>query len=123
MAEPLKVMNNNRYLVFYDNGDPANYVQHKDLRVVVQQSPQVWKDVLETSREFIKQYMENYPERAMVKLTEGQKVKLECEGKWWVAKVVKVDASLVFLMFDRDRRTEWVYRGSSRLGPLFIEMH
>ena len=49
MAEPLKVMNNNRYLVFYDNGDPANYVQHKDLRVVVQQSPQVWKDVLEKS--------------------------------------------------------------------------
>ena len=42
-------MNNNRYLVFYDNGDPANYVQHKDLRVVVQQSPQVWKDVLEKS--------------------------------------------------------------------------
>ena len=26
------------------------------------------------------------------------------------------------MIFDADKRTEWIYRGSTRLGPLFTEM-
>lgn len=58
----------------------------------------------------------------MVKLQPGQMVKTEWKGKWWLARVMQVDASLVQMHFDADRRTEWIYRGSTRLGPLFIEV-
>ena len=51
-----------------------------------------------------------------------QVVKTEWDGKWWITRVIVVDASLVKLMFDADGRTEWIYRGSTRLGPLFTEM-
>lgn len=43
-------------------------------------------------------------------------------GKWWIARVVEVDGSLVKMHFDADGRTEWIYRGSTRLGPLYAEL-
>lgn len=58
----------------------------------------------------------------MVKLQPDQMVKTEWKGKWWLAKVVQVDASLVQMHFNADNRTEWIYRGSTRLGPLYIEV-
>lgn len=58
----------------------------------------------------------------MVKLQPGQMVKTEWKGKWWLAKVIQVDASLVQMHFNADKRTEWIYRGSTRLGPLFLEV-
>lgn len=70
----------------------------------------------------MKKYLESYPERPMVKLQPDQMVKTEWKGKWWLAKVMQVDASLVQMHFNADRRTEWIYRGSTRLGPLFIEI-
>lgn len=70
----------------------------------------------------MKKYLESYPERPMVKLQTGQVVKTEWKGKWWLARVVQVDASLVQMYFDADKRTEWIYRGSTRLGPLFLEI-
>ena len=38
------------------------------------------------------------------------------------ARVTEVDASLVQLFFESDKRTEWIYRGSTRLEPLFTEL-
>jgi len=32
---------------------------------------------------------------------------------------MEVDASLVKMYFQADKRTEWIYRGSTRLEPLF----
>lgn len=37
-------------------------------------------------------------------------------------RVLEVDASLVKVHFDADRRTEWIYRGSTRLGPMYQEL-
>ncbi|RUS84016.1 hypothetical protein EGW08_008238, partial [Elysia chlorotica] len=37
----------------------------------------------------------------------------------WTSKVVETDASLVKMYFQADKRTEWIYRGSTRLEPLF----
>jgi len=85
-------------------------------------SPGVWDDIPSESRDFVKKYLESYPERPMVKLQSGQMVKTEWKGKWWLARVLQVDASLVQMYFDADGRSEWIYRGSTRLGPLFIEM-
>ena len=60
----------------------------------------------------------------MVRLQEGQKVTTEWNGLWLLAKVDRVDASLVRMLFEVDGRRwpEWIYRGSTRLEPLFKEM-
>jgi len=121
VAEPPKVINKNRYLVFFDDGY-ASYIPHQDIRVVCKSSANVWDDIHPNSKDFIKKYLDQYPERPMVKLTTGQVVKTEWDGKWWITRVLQVDASLVRLVFDADKRTEWIYRGSTRLGPLFTEM-
>ena len=95
IAEPPKSLNRNRYLVFFDDGY-ANYIYHENLRLVCSQtSPQVWADVHQRSQEFVKTYLERYPERPMVKLNPGQQVKAESGGSWLATRVVKVDASLV----------------------------
>lgn len=36
--------------------------------------------------------------------------------------MVEVDGSLVKMSFDADGRTEWIYRGSTRLHPLYNEL-
>lgn len=110
-----------RYLVFFDDGY-ASYISHKDIRVVCYQSPvAVWDDVDPNSREFIQKYLKQYPDRPMVKLAIGQVVRTEWNTSWWHAQVEAVDASLVKLFFHTNGHREWVYRGSTRLGPLFLE--
>ncbi|XP_034935600.1 histone-lysine N-methyltransferase eggless [Chelonus insularis] len=121
IAEPPKATNKYRYLIFFDDGY-AQYVSHKYIFVVSESSPRVWEDIPIESRDFVKKYLENYPERPMVKLQKDQVVKTEWNGKWWIAKVIQVDASLVQMHFDADGRTEWIYRGSTRLGPLYLEL-
>ncbi|KAL6259594.1 hypothetical protein P5V15_009511 [Pogonomyrmex californicus] len=121
IAETPKSINKYRYLVFFDDGY-AQYVTHNDIFLVLETSSRIWEDIPIESREFVKKYLESYPERPMVKLQPGQMVKTEWKGKWWLARVVLVDASLVQMHFDADGRTEWIYRGSTRLGPLYIEV-
>ncbi|XP_058793331.1 histone-lysine N-methyltransferase eggless isoform X2 [Phymastichus coffea] len=121
IAEPPKIVNKFRYLIFFDDGY-AQYVKHKDIYLVCDSSPRVWEDIPMESRDFVKKYLESYPERPMVKLQQGQVVKTEWNGKWWIARVREVDASLVQMHFDADNRTEWIYRGSARLGPLYLEL-
>lgn len=121
VAEPPKVMNNYRYLIFFDDGY-AQYVNHSETRVVCYSSREVWEDVHPDSKDFIKNYIKQYPERPMVKLHKGHIVKTEWNGKWWIARVMEVDASLVKMYFHADKRTEWIYRGSTRLEPLYSEL-
>ncbi|XP_076233694.1 SET domain bifurcated histone lysine methyltransferase eggless [Calliopsis andreniformis] len=121
IAEPPKATNKYRYLVFFDDGY-AQYVEHRYIYLVAEACNKVWEDIPNESRDFVKKYIESYPERPMVKLQTGQIVKTEWNGKWWIARVVQVDASLVQMHFDADGRTEWIYRGSARLGPLYLEL-
>ena len=127
IAEPPKAMNKHRYLVFFDDGY-ASYVKHQDIRVVCQQTEingnisGVWDDIHPNSKEFIKKYLIQYPERPMVRLMQNQTVRTEWEGSWWYTKVEAVDASLVKLIFHVNGRKESVYRGSTRLEPLYLEM-
>lgn len=58
----------------------------------------------------------------MLKLLRGQTFKTELCGKWLQSTVKMIDCSLVQMQFENDGRTEWIYRGSARLGPLFSEM-
>ncbi len=121
VAEPPKNMNRFRYLIFFDDGY-ASYIPHDEIRVVARQSKDVWDDVHVNSKEFVRKYLLQYPERPMVKMTVGQVVRTEWEGRWLVTRVQEVDASLVRLRFEVDGRVENIYRGSTRLGPLFMEL-
>ncbi|KAG7295605.1 hypothetical protein JYU34_021874 [Plutella xylostella] len=121
IAEMPNPVNSYRYLVFFDDGY-AQYVSHGDVRVVCECSSLVWEEVHPFSREFVRQYLRAYPERPMVRLHEGQSLKTEWNGKWWISKVLKTDASLVQVYFEADNRSEWIYRGSTRLAPLYLEL-
>ena len=69
------------FLVFFDDGY-ASYIKHEDIRVVCQQTENaVWEDVHSNSRDFVKKYLQQYPERPMVKLSLQQNVSVELEGK------------------------------------------
>lgn len=120
VAEPPNMLNNFRYLIFFDNGC-AQYRQHQDIRLIARSAAlhYVWKDVEENSQDFIKSYLEKYPERQMVKLTNQHSVRAEHQGQWQMAKVLEVDASLVKLYFTDFKFSEWIYRGSSRLYNIF----
>ncbi|XP_052229285.1 histone-lysine N-methyltransferase SETDB1-like isoform X4 [Dreissena polymorpha] len=118
IAEAPNGRNDLRYLVFFDDGY-AQYCSAKDIHKVFYQSRDVWEDIHPDSQDFVKDYLAQYPERPMVRLHKGQTVKTEWKGKWWVAKVEEVDASLVLMYFPADKRGEWIYRGSTRLEPLY----
>lgn len=121
IAEPPKNMNRYRYLVFFDDGY-AQYVKHTEVYLVCAASKDVWEDIHPDARDFVKGYLMQYPERPMVKLQKDQVIKTEWNGQWWSARVMAIDASMVKMFFDADQRTEWIYRGSRRLGPLFNEL-
>lgn len=118
VAEVPTVANKYKYLIFFDDGY-AQYVIHRDIRVVTDASALPWEDVCSDSRDFIKEYVQMYPERPMVRLQRWNNVKTEWNGKWWRAQVIEVEGSLVKMFFPTDGRTEWIYRGSTRLSPLF----
>ncbi len=46
-------------------------------------------------------------------------VKTELNGRWLVGRVDLVDASLAHIFFVVEGRHEWIYRGSTRLQPLY----
>ncbi|XP_037949862.1 histone-lysine N-methyltransferase eggless [Teleopsis dalmanni] len=122
IAEPLKPSNKYRYLIFYDDGY-TQYVQHKDVRLVCHTSENVWEDVHPASREFIQKYLTQYSiNRPMVQTHKGQNMNTESNGKWIYARVMDIDCSLVLMQFEGAKsHTEWIYRGSLRLGPVFKE--
>ncbi|XP_047542630.1 histone-lysine N-methyltransferase SETDB1-B isoform X2 [Vanessa atalanta] len=121
VAEIPNPVNSYRYLIFFDDGY-AQYAQHAQTRLVCECSCFVWEEVHPYSREFVRQYLFAYPERPMVRLHAGQNLKTEWRGKWWSSRVVRVDASLVEVQFLRRDRREWIYRGSTRLAPLYLEL-
>lgn len=87
------------------------------------QSTDVSDDVHENSKEFIRDYLKEYPNRQMVKCIKKQLIRAELNNKWELARVMTVDASLVQLKFLDIKHTEWLYRGSNRLGPLQIKIN
>ena len=120
IAEPLKSINNHRYLIFLDDGGSA-YVSHCNARAIVVQSPDVWNDVGEMNKEYVHEYLQQYPERPMLRLSVGQSVKTEVEGIWLDARVLKIDCSLALLSMKNGLHTEWLYRGSTRFEPLYSQ--
>lgn len=119
VAEMPSNKNRMRFLIFFDDGY-ASYVGLRDLYPVCRPLSRTWEDIEDAScREFIEEYITAYPSRPMVLLKEGQLIKTEWEGTWWKSRVEEVEGSLVKILFLDDKRSEWIYRGSTRLEPMF----
>lgn len=80
VGEPPYAANRYRYLVFFDDGY-AQYVDHKNIFVTFKASDNVWEDINEQNRDFIRKYLQTYPERSMVKLMRRQTIQVEYNGK------------------------------------------
>uniref|UniRef100_A0A7N6AQ22 [histone H3]-lysine(4) N-trimethyltransferase n=1 Tax=Anabas testudineus TaxID=64144 RepID=A0A7N6AQ22_ANATE len=119
VAEMPNNKNRMRFLIFFDDGY-ASYVTLPELHPVCRPLKHTWEDIEDAScRDFIEEYITAYPSRPMVLLKVGQIIKTEWEGTWWKSKVEEVDGSLVKILFLDDKRSEWIYRGSTRLEPMF----
>ncbi|XP_054035554.1 histone-lysine N-methyltransferase SETDB1 [Dryobates pubescens] len=133
VAETPNVKNKDRFLIFFDDGY-ASYVKEWELYPVCRPLKKAWEDIEDVScRDFIEEYITAYPNRPMVLLKAGQLIKTEWEGTWWKSRVEEVDGSLVKILFmvgelppppaasplQDDKRCEWIYRGSTRLEPMF----
>ncbi|XP_027142769.1 histone-lysine N-methyltransferase SETDB1-B isoform X2 [Larimichthys crocea] len=119
VAEMPNNKNRMRFLIFFDDGY-ASYVTLPELYPVCRPLQRTWEDIEDAScRDFIEEYITAYPSRPMVLLKVAQIIKTEWEGTWWKSKVEEVDGSLVKILFLDDKRSEWIYRGSTRLEPMF----
>ncbi|XP_065516364.1 histone-lysine N-methyltransferase SETDB1 isoform X1 [Lathamus discolor] len=119
VAETPNVKNKDRFLIFFDDGY-ASYVKEWELYPICRPLKKTWEDIEDvSSRDFIEEYITAYPNRPMVLLKSGQLIKTEWEGTWWKSRVEEVDSSLVRILFLDDKRCEWIYRGSTRLEPMF----
>ncbi|NWR80481.1 SETB1 methyltransferase, partial [Centropus unirufus] len=119
VAETPNIKNKDRFLIFFDDGY-ASYVKEWELYPVCRPLQKTWEDIDDvSSRDFIEEYITAYPNRPMVLLKTGQLIKTEWEGTWWKSRVEEVDGSLVKILFLDDKRSEWIYRGSTRLEPMY----
>ncbi|XP_026140399.1 histone-lysine N-methyltransferase SETDB1-B isoform X2 [Carassius auratus] len=119
VAEMPNSKNRMRFLIFFDDGY-ASYVGLPELYPICRPLKKTWEDIEDAScRDFIEEYVTSYPNRPMVLLKPGQIIKTEWEGTWWKSRVEEVDGSLVKMLFMDDKRSEWIYRGSTRLEPMF----
>lgn len=119
VAEMPNSKNRMRFLIFFDDGY-ASYVGLPELYPICRPLKKTWEDIEDAScKDFIEEYITSYPNRPMVLLKPGQIIKTEWEGTWWKSRVEEVDGSLVKMLFLDDKRSEWIYRGSTRLEPMF----
>ena len=68
-------------------------------------------------RGFIREYIQQIPNKFMITLKEGDKVRTKLHGKWVEAEVNDIDGSLAQMVFPGDI-CEWLYRGSIRFEPM-----
>lgn len=106
-------------MVFFDNGG-AQYVYHENIRQVYHQSMPIHYDVHEKSKHLVSHYFNTYPMTMALKCSINSSVLAKLNNEWYIAKVLKLDSSLVqlkFLGLDYEH-IEWLYIGSLRLKSL-----
>lgn len=123
IAEPLSFYTHFRYLVFFDDGW-VQYVQHENTRVVCECTENVWELIEEPgAKTFIEGYVKELKKkRPIMQVRKGLRIKTEFAGKWYDAIVNATDDSLVQMFFEEHKRYEWIYRGSTRLFPLYKKL-
>ncbi|KAM8767872.1 histone-lysine N-methyltransferase SETDB1-A isoform 1-T1 [Acanthopagrus schlegelii] len=115
VAELPNRKNRMRFLVFMDDQIPI-YVGLPCLHLVCRPLADPLDDILdENHRNFIKLYLEAQPYPPQTQYRVGQIINAEFEGFLQKCEVLKVDCSLMQVVFQRDKHKEWIYRGSIRL--------
>lgn len=122
IGEKLSKYNNFRYLVFCDYGQ-VHYSSPDSVREVAEASSCVWEDVHENLRQFIKDYLQSQMKRsrALLNARKNQNIQTEKNGIWIQAIVADIDCSVIKMVFQNDNSHEWLYRGSKRFGPIYIQ--
>lgn len=122
IGEKLSKYNNQRYLVFCDYGQ-VQYISADCVREIAEVSPNVWEDVHENLKQFIFDYLQSQTQRqrALLNIRKQQRVPTERNGGWKNATVIDIDCSVVKMFFPDENVSEWLYRGSKRLGPLYSQ--
>lgn len=124
VGEKLTNYNKRRYLIFCDYGQ-VKYCAPCDVREVWETSQNVWEDVHKNLSQFIKDYLTSRREvnksRAMLNLIVGSKILVEQSSDWRQAIVQEVDCSLAKISFPHNKSSEWIYRGSKRLHPIYMQ--
>lgn len=124
VGEKLTNYNQRRYLIFCDYGQ-VKYCAPNDVREVTESSENVWEDVHKNLSQFIRDYLVSRREvnksRAMLNLSPGSKILVEQSSDWRQAIVQNVDCSLAKIYFPHNKSSEWLYRGSKRLHPIYMQ--
>lgn len=123
IGESVCASNNYEYLIFFDNGH-AQYVRPSHVRVVEENDR--WQHVHENAKQFMKYRFEGVSandqnvDLPIVSEECGTEMKVEYNGKWQQARIVATRGeSLIQILFKDIKRSEWLYRGSPRLGPIW----
>lgn len=122
IAEAPREINRFRYLVFFDDGY-AQYVKPHEVFPICESSSDVWLDVHKNVQEFVQDYIVTFPNRHMIRAGVGSTFTVELNGEWLLARIAEIDSSLLKMHYlkrnDGGSQYEWIYRGSTRLGPLY----
>ncbi|KAF7657459.1 hypothetical protein LDENG_00026560 [Lucifuga dentata] len=117
LAELPSRNNRCRFLVFLDDHTPM-YVGLPLLHLVCRPLREVLDDIPDmTHRNFMKEYIRNWPYPHISYYNVGQIVNADCNGEMKKCEVQVLDCSLIHVIFQEDRHEEWIYRGSIRLQP------
>lgn len=115
--------NNYEYLVFFDNGR-ALYVSPSLVRVV--NGEDKWSHVHQNARKFMEYLFEGTEPNGeqkklpIIKDALDTRMTVECNGKWKFGKIANTQGRLLIqIEYEGYDRTEWLYRGSPRLGPIW----
>ncbi|XP_030267908.1 histone-lysine N-methyltransferase SETDB1-A isoform X2 [Sparus aurata] len=115
VAELPNRKNRMRFLVFMDDQIPV-YVGLPCLHLVCRPLADPLDDILdENHRNTVKMYLEAQPYPPVTQYRVGQMINAEFEGFLQKCEVLKVDCSLMQIVFQKDKHKEWIYRGSFRL--------
>ncbi|XP_014910137.1 histone-lysine N-methyltransferase SETDB1-B-like isoform X1 [Poecilia latipinna] len=123
MAELPSRKNRMRFLVYIDDHTPM-YVGLPFLHLVYRPLDNPLDDIPdEIHRNFMKEYLEDWPYPPQTQYKVGQAIKADYKGVMQKCEIIAVDCSLVEVIFESDKHKEWLYRGSLRLEHMVIMRH
>ncbi|KAJ3609592.1 hypothetical protein NHX12_024112 [Muraenolepis orangiensis] len=105
-----------RFLVFLDDHTPT-YVGLSILHLVCRPLEDPLVDIAEDAhRRFIREYLKVWPHPPMAHGPHvDQKLYVEHQGVQRACQVLRIDCSLIDVLFKHSGHKEWIYRGSMRL--------
>lgn len=102
-------------LIFFDDGH-VEYVPIRNIRIVYDNCGHSFAHA--NAETYFKHLLSTDNKSDMLTLKADDKIVVECDGDWLNAVVIKVDRSLVRILFQKLFRYEWIYVGSPRIKKI-----